>query len=379
MGVRIEKDSLGEIEIPQEAYYGIQTQRDINNVQIVKRGINRQMIKALSIIKKSAALANVETKQLDKAKGEYISLACDEILNGRLHGQFITDLIQGASGAGMNVNANEIIVNRANELAGYEKGKYEYITRSDVNLNQMAQTVIPIAGKIATIKLLKKLFAEMKKLISCLESLTNTLKEKNIGIWQECSSVQNSMDRSYKLIQDSMKNLYQVHLGLQFNLEENELEKEYCKKWVEHISKESTEKFVLAKDSSDNFQDMEALNLVSSSLASLATNTSKMANDFMFLSSSFGHRGFKVILPTIDNYSENLYQDQILEVVQQVSIFAYGCSASISKAVEMSYVKSHAYEPVILFVLFDMITYLRRSVRMIREKVLENISIQELK
>ena len=122
MRYRIEKDLLGQRQVPAEAYYGIETLRGKENFEITKRGICRQMIKALAIVKKAAAKANVDALNIDEKVGKAIMLACDEILNGRLHGQFVTDLIQGGAGTSMNMNANEVIANRANELLGGKKG-----------------------------------------------------------------------------------------------------------------------------------------------------------------------------------------------------------------------------------------------------------------
>src|SRR5690554_5385172 len=109
MRFRIEKDDLGELQVPAEAYYGIQTLRSKQNFQISKRPISRQLIKGLAIVKKAAAKANFDAGLLPKDICNAIILSCDEILNGRLHGQFITDLIQGGSGTSMNMNANEVI------------------------------------------------------------------------------------------------------------------------------------------------------------------------------------------------------------------------------------------------------------------------------
>ena len=125
MKVRIEKDELGIKEIPAEAYYGIQTQRSKENFDIVQKPISRNMIKALATIKKATARANCDAGLIDKKVSDAIALACDEIINGRLHGQFITDLIQGGAGTSINMNANEVIANRANEMLGGKKGEYK--------------------------------------------------------------------------------------------------------------------------------------------------------------------------------------------------------------------------------------------------------------
>ena len=156
MKVRIEKDELRSREIPYEAYYGIQTLRSKENFDIVKRPISRNMIKGVAIVKKAAAKANKDAGLLTKEVSDAICLACDEILNGRLHGQFITDLIQGGAGTSINMNANEVIANRANDMLGGKKGSYEYVHPIDhVNLSQSTNDVMPTTGKIAAIKLTK--------------------------------------------------------------------------------------------------------------------------------------------------------------------------------------------------------------------------------
>lgn len=374
---RIETDSLGKVEIPQEAYYGISAYRDHDNVQIVKRGINRQMIKALAIVKKAAAKANLEAGFLGKEKADLIMLSCEEILNGRLHSQFITDLIEGASGAGMNVNANEVIANRANEMKDLEKGTYSFIKpKEDVNMNQRSSTVIPICGKIAATKLSKKLLAEAKKLSASLDEISEKFASQSQPASDQFAFMRTTIDRNIKQIQAALKNLLEIHLNEVLTKETPEALHKFYSKWVLYINKYSTEKFDLAKDASDTFQDMEALKLLSSSIENLSVSLSKIANDILFLSSNFGYNDIVLELPYIDNYSENIYRDQILEVVQQVSLFAYGQAATISKACESSYVKSHAFEPVILFCLFEMITYIRRTMRTLREKVIEGIKLK---
>ena len=130
MRYRIEKDSLGERIIPAEAYYGINSLRSKEAFEITKHGLCRQNIKALASIKKAQSKTNLEFDLISEEKQNVISLSCDEILNGRLHGQFITDSIQDGYGYGMNINACEVIANRANEMLGGDKGKYNKISIS---------------------------------------------------------------------------------------------------------------------------------------------------------------------------------------------------------------------------------------------------------
>lgn len=376
MRIRKEADSFGEVELPQDVYYGIATYRDHENVQIFKKNISRQMIKGLAVIKKAAAKANQDATLLDSDKAKVIMLACDEIFNGRLHGQFITDLIQGGSGAGMNMNANEVIANRANEMKGYQRGDYSYIhPKNDVNMNQKTQTVIPICGKIASIRLTKKLLTELKKLYTAFIDKAKEAADKGSKVSEEFKAMAANVQRSYKRIDESIDNLLTIHLDKELLESNDQSTTKFYKKWVFYISKYTGENFVLAKDSSDTFQDIEALYYLSSNLEILATNLSKIANNLLFLSSSMEFQNMSITLPEVDNYSENIYQDQILEVVHQVALYVYGTATTVSEAVERTYLKSHAYEPIILLSLFEMETILRRTIRTFREKAIEGIII----
>ncbi len=375
---RIERDSLGEKEISYEAYYGIGTTREHENTQIIKRSISRQMIKALAIVKKAAAKANQDAGFLDASKAKLIMLSCDEILNGRLHGQFITDLIQGGEGAGMHINANEVIANRANEMKGYEKGTYTFIDPlKDVSLNQKTSDVIPICGKIASIRLAKKLLTELKKLYNSFLDKSEEAKQINVSLSNEFLSIANGILRSYKRIDVALDNLKSIHFTTNLDSLEDEMLKKFYKKWNFYIGKYSLEDFEIAKEMTDSFQDLEALNFLSDNLEILAGNFSKICNTLLFLSTSIGDIDETIVLPVIDNYSDNKYQTSTLEVVQQVSLFAYGTAATISRAVEFSYLRSHSYEPIILMSLFEMITMIRRSCRTLREKVVEGITFKK--
>lgn len=374
---RIEKDSLGEKEISYEAYYGIGTAREHENTQIIKRSISRQMIKALAVVKKAAAKANQDAGFLEPNKVKLIMLSCDEILNGRLHGQFITDLIQGGEGAGMHINANEVIANRANEMKGYEKGSYTFIDPlKDVSLNQSTTDVISICGKIASIRLAKKLLTELKKLSTAFLEKSVIAKELNPVVANELITISSGVLRSYKRIDQALDNLKIIHFSVDLDSLEDEMLKKFYKKWNFYIGKFTTENFEISKDVPDPFQDLEALNSLSDNLELLAGNLSKICNSLLFLSTSIGDNEDLISLPIVDNYSDNKYQTNILEVVQQVSLFAYGTAATVSRAVEFSYLRSHSYEPIILMSIFEMTTMLRRATRTLREKVIEGIEIK---
>jgi aspartate ammonia-lyase len=171
--VRLEHDSLGERELPSQAYYGVQTLRAMENFAISGVFVRNfeHMIEALAFVKKAAALANQELDALDKEKMKAICDACDELLAGKLHDQFPVDMFQGGAGTSTNMNANEVIANRGLELMGHEKGQYEYLhLNDDVNCSQSTNDAYPTAIKLAVLLSLKDLLAAMDQLKEALEA-----------------------------------------------------------------------------------------------------------------------------------------------------------------------------------------------------------------
>jgi aspartate ammonia-lyase len=152
MEIRIEHDFLGEREVPAAAYYGIQTLRAVENFPLsgIRLSSFPEFVNALAMVKKACALANLELGNLDEVKARAIIAACDEIIDGKLHDQFIVDMVQGGAGTSTNMNANEVIANRALELLGHRKGEYKYLhPNDDVNRSQSTNDSYPSAVKIA--------------------------------------------------------------------------------------------------------------------------------------------------------------------------------------------------------------------------------------
>ena len=160
---RTEHDSIGDKEVPAGAYYGVQTLRAVENFRITGLSLHPEFIASLAQIKKAAAITNREIDALDAEKCEAIVSACDEILAGKFHSQFVVDPIQGGAGTSLNMNANEVIANRAIELLGGKKGDYSLVHPNDhVNLSQSTNDVIPTAGKMTTTRLLMKLRIQLQ-------------------------------------------------------------------------------------------------------------------------------------------------------------------------------------------------------------------------
>ena len=155
---RVEKDSIGVKDIPEEVYYGVQTLRAAENFHITGLNMHPEIINSLAYIKKASAITNCEVGILEKKKAQAIVQACDEIIEGKFHDDFIVDPIQGGAGTSLNMNANEVIANRAIEILGGKKGDYTIVNpNDDVNCGQSTNDVIPTAGKMTSLHLLQNL------------------------------------------------------------------------------------------------------------------------------------------------------------------------------------------------------------------------------
>ena len=390
MRYRIEHDSLGEKQVPAEAYYGIQTLRGKENFEITKRGLSRQMIKALAIVKKAAAKPNSDVGSIDPKIAKAIMLSCDEILNGRLHGQFITDLIQGGAGTSMNMNANEVIANRANEMLGGKKGVYDLVHPLDhVNYGQSTNDVIPTAGKIAAIRQTKKLLVEMKKLqnayLQKAKEFQDVLKLGRthlqeavpIRLGQEFGAFAGVLGRDMNRIEASMNGLLEINMGATAIGTGLNADPKYMKKVVTYISKYTGESFKSAKNLIDSTRHLDGFLTLSGSLKILAVNMSKTANDLRLMSTGVLSGFGEINLPKVQPGSSIMpgkVNPVIPEVLNQVSFYVMGLDVTISKAVEAGQLELNVFEPVILYALFEELNCMRRAIRTFRELCVEGIT-----
>lgn len=368
MRYRIEKDSLGEKIIPAEAYYGINSLRSKEAFEITKHGLCRQNIKALANIKKAQAKTNHEFGFLNNKISEAIMLSCDEILNGRLHGQFITDSIQDGYGYGMNINACEVIANRANEMLGGDKGQYDKVKVEDVDLNQDNDEVVTLTGKMTANRLLKKLVGEGKKLINGYNDLA--LKFEEIQVKEQILSFSEVLEKDIKRLEKNMATLMEISYGKNIDLDE-EKKDEFLKKFVKNLNSIATEKFALAKNQYVASRNLDAFMNVSSSLKNMMVNMSRCAIDFKALI-----KENNLSLPVIEHVNREDENTIVLDVVKQVSYYIIGNDLTISRCVEDGELETNILKPMIFACLFESANLVRRTIRMVREKVVENINTE---
>lgn len=388
MKVRIEKDELGTKEIPLEAYYGIQTLRSKENFDIVQRPISRNMIKALAVVKKAAAKANFEAGLITKEVSEAIMLACDEILNGRLHGQFITDLIQGGAGTSINMNANEVIANRANEMLGGKKGEYNFVHPIDhVNLSQSTNDVIPTSGKIAAIKLTKKLLVEMKKLYNAYGNLEKKYKDVVvvskthlqdsvlITFGQIFRAIKHSVERDMKNIENAIQELFEVNMGGTLVGTGISADPKYAKNIVKYLAEYSGEPLVKAKDLVDNTRHISCFSNLSKCIMNFALNVHKNANDLRLMSCCYK----TVVLPEIQSGSAmnpGKINPVVPEMLVQVVYYMEGNDLTISRSVAGGDMEFNTNMPIIFACLFENLKFIRRAITTLREKCLEGLEVR---
>lgn len=367
--MRIEKDLLGEEKIPSTAYYGIATQRSSEAFALTKLPIQRQMIKSMCLIKKTSAALNLEYGLISKEKANAIMLAADEIINGRLHGQFITDRIQGNSGFGMLFNADEVIANRGLELMGHARGEYEYLDPvKDVNCNQKNETTMLMAGKIACVRLGKKLLTEAKKLANSIDDKIKELKIKKEPLGLEFAAFEAIINRDMERIQNALNDL--TYFSVDCPDLEEEKKKTYRNKFIAKLNDYSGDAYELSKNNVDAKRNLDSLTWISASYRSMATNLSKISTDFKLMSQQ-NRISFKEVV------ENNKYA--VIEAINQVSYYIMGNDVTVSRSIEAGELDTNVYLPIIYGCIFETTDIVKRTCRLLREGLVESLYIPCLK
>lgn len=378
MEFRIESDSIGEKNVPKEAYYGVQTLRGCENFRITNRSMHTQFIISLAEVKKASAIANYEAKLLDKKIEEAIIKACDEIISGKLHEEFIVDPIQGGAGTSANMNVNEVVANRAGEILGGVKGAYDMVHPNDhVNMGQSTNDVIPTAGKITTINLLDRALASLNELEDALlvkaKEFDDVIKMGRtqmqdavpIRLGQEFKAYSSAIKRDIKRIEKVKEDLRVVNMGGTAIGTGINADEYYFKEVVPALAKVTGIEFVQAEDLVDSTQNLDVIVAVSGAIKTCAVNLSKMANDLRLMSSG-PRTGFgEINLPPKQNGSSIMpgkVNPVIPEVVSQVAFNIIGNDMTITMAAEAGQLELNAFEPVIFYNLFESIDTLKNGV-----------------
>ncbi|MBR6748758.1 MAG: aspartate ammonia-lyase [Clostridia bacterium] len=379
MKYRIEHDSIGSKEVPVDAYYGVQSLRGQENFQITSQFMRPEFIWSLAAIKKAAAIVNREVGILRFDIAGAIIKACDEILAGNLHREFIIDPIQGGAGTSANMNANEVIANRAIEILGGTKGDYSVVHPNDhVNNGQSTNDVIPTAGKITAILLFRRAIHELEELAEALHAKevefhdiikmgrTQMQDAIPVRLGSEFGAFRRAVERDIRRFQLAIDELCVVNMGGTAIGTSLNAEPEYVNTIVPMLAQITGIPLRQAPDLIDGTQNLDTFVFASSMLKTCAVSLSKMSNDLRLMSS--GPRcGFQEInLPAMQNGSSIMpgkVNPVIPEVMSQVAFHIIGNDTTITMAAEGGQLELNAFEPVLFYSLFNSLTSLVGGVR----------------
>ena len=390
---RVEKDSIGAKDVPADVYYGVQSLRAAENFPITGLRMHPELIRSLACIKKAAALANREAGLLDVSRADAIVRACDEILAGRLREQFIVDPIQGGAGTSINMNANEVIANRAIELLGGVKGDYALVNPNDhVNCGQSTNDVIPTAGKMATLRLLQKLETELDRLRAAFEDKSREFDHViKMGRTQMQDAVPIRLGQEFRAYADAVRrdtvrmdkamdemrtlNMGGTAIGTGINADET-----YLRRIVPILSEVSGMALTQASDLIDATQNPDPFVAVSGAVKTCAVTLSKIANDLRLMSSG-PRTGFgEINLPARQNGSSIMpgkVNPVIPEVVNQVAFLIIGNDMTVTMASEGGQLELNAFEPIIFYCLFQSIGTLTYAVHTFVDNCVTGITANE--
>ena len=387
---RIESDSIGSLEIPADAYYGVQTSRGCKNFNITGIRMNDRFIKNIVKIKKAAAIVNGKAGSVAKDTAAAIVKACDEALSGKFDAEFVTDAIQGGAGTTVNMNVNEVIANRATELLGGKKGQYLCHPNDHVNCSQSTNDVIPTAGKMTVIEFAEDL---KKSVLALIDSLENKAREFDdvikmgrtqledavpIRLGQEFEAYASGVKRSLRLLEKAVDEMRTVNIGGTAIGTAINVKKEYLDEIVPELNKETGYGLKQADDLIDATQNPDGFVFVSGTLKTLAVTLSKMCNDLRLLASG-PKTGFEeIVLPAKQNGSSIMpgkVNPVIPEVVSQVAFAVIGNDTTITLAAEAGQLELNAFEPVMLYKIFESLHTLNNAVKTLTVNCIDGIQV----
>jgi len=389
---RTEHDLLGDFEVPFDAYYGVQTARALENFQITGQPLSSfpNFIRALAMVKLAAARANFETGGLSKEILEGIEGACKEIIDGKLHDQFQLDILQGGAGTSTNMNANEVIANRALELMGHKKGEYKYCDPHDhVNRSQSTNDSYPTSMHIGMALGNGQVIAAFDKLV---ESFKNKAQEFSsilkMGRTQLQDAVPMTLGQEFKAFARTLADevraleavkvvLCEVSMGGTAIGTGLNAPKGYAQKCADHLAKITNLPIRLAEDLVEATQDTQAFVLYSSALKSLAIKLAKVGNDLRLLSSGPRCGLHEINLPATQPGSSIMpgkVNPVIPEVTNMVAYRVMGNDMVVTLSAEAGQLQLNAFEPVIAAAIFESQTLFVNAADTLRKFCVDGIT-----
>lgn len=392
---RREHDLLGEMEIPVEYYFGIQTMRAADNFHISRVRLNffPELIRALSEVKEGAARANRDLGLLDPQIAEAIVRACEELREGKLREQFVVDMVQGGAGTSTNMNANEVIANRALELLGHTKGEYPYChPNNHVNLSQSTNDAYPTSVRIATVRSIEKLVEALRRLIDAFHAKgaefagvikmgrTQLQDAVPMTLGQEFEAYAATLTEEIDRLESNMHLFYEINMGATAIGTGINADPDYAALCTKHLCQITGLPLRESSNLVEATSDTGAFIMNSSALKRLAVKLSKICNDLRLLSSGPRCGLNEINLPPRQPGSSIMpgkVNPVIPEVVNQVAFRVIGNDLTVTFAAEAGQLELNVMEPIIVYVLFESIEMLIHAIDTLREKCIVGITANE--
>ena len=390
---RVESDLLGELQVPAEAYYGVQTQRAINNYKISGKHMcdYPEYVKAIAYVKLAAAEANHELGQLPDDVADAMCRACREIIDGKFHENFVTDMVQGGAGTSVNMNANEVIANRALELMGYEKGDYQHCWPNDhCNCGQSTNDVYPTTIRLTFIEMNKQLVAALERLVASFrkkgEEFKNNIKMGRTQLQdavpmtsgQEFTAFANTLEEEIGNLNRNVELMLEINMGATAIGTGLNAVPGYAELCTKKLSELTGENFTLGKDLVEATPDTGDYVSYSGALKRLAVKLSKICNDLRLMASGPRCGLHEINLPPMAPGSSIMpgkVNPVIPEVTNQTCFKVIGNDTTVMIAAEAGQLQLNVMEPVITQCIIESQTWLGRAMDTLRERCVDGITV----
>jgi len=389
---RVEHDLLGDKNIPVEYYFGVQTMRAMENFHISRVRLNMYpvFIKALAMVKQAAAEANCELGILKPEVRDAIVAACKEVREGKFDDHFVVDMVQGGAGTSTNMNANEVIANRALELMGHKKGEYKYChPNNHVNLSQSTNDAYPTSVRVALLNRTRDLIDALKMLVEAFrakgEEFADVIKMGRtqmqdavpMTLGQEFGAYAATLSEEIERLENNARLFLEINMGATAIGTGINSDPDYTPKCVKHLREITGMPMVAAGNMIEATNDTGAFIMYSSAVKRLAVKLSKISNDLRLLSSG-PRTGFNEInLPPMQPGSTIMpgkVNPVIPEVVSQIAFKVIGNDLTVTMAVEAAQLELNAMEPIIVQALFENIEMLINGMNTLRERCIVGIT-----
>ncbi len=389
---RIESDLLGELQVTAQAYYGVQTQRAINNFKISGQTLSQfpEFIKALGYVKKGAARTNYELGLLDEELYQYIVKACDEVVEGKFDDQFPIDMIQGGAGTSVNMNANEVIANRVLEMMGKARGDYQFCSPNDhINLSQSTNDAYPTAIKIALYNMNAILVQKLIKTIDAFRAKgvefndvikmgrTQLQDAVPMTLGQEFEAYAANLEEDISKLNNNALLFVEINMGATAIGTGLNAPPMYAKRCALNLAEITGMPMVTAPNLVEATPDTGSYVIYSSAMKRLAVKMSKICNDLRLLASGPRAGFFEINLPPMQPGSSIMpgkVNPVIPEVVNQVCYKVIGNDLTVTFAAEAGQLQLNVMEPVLCHAIMESNNFMSNALDTLREKCIVGIT-----